>query len=38
MIKYKNKSECNLTTEFAKYISEALIKLINLNKLNIYLR
>ncbi len=35
MIKYKNKSDNNLNGEGAKYISDALIKLINLNNLNL---
>ncbi len=37
MIKYKNKSGNNLNAEGAKYISDALMKLINLNNLNLNL-
>ncbi len=37
MIKYKNKSFNKLNEESAKYISDALIKLINLNNLNLKL-
>ncbi len=37
MIKYKNKSENNLNAKGAKYITDALIKLTNLNNLNLNL-
>ncbi len=37
MIKYKNKRKNNVNAEGAKYISDALIKLINLNNLNLNL-
>ncbi len=35
MIKYKNIRKNNLNAEGAKYISDTLIKLINLNNLNL---
>ncbi len=37
MLKYKNKRFNNLKAEGAKYICEALSKLINLNNLNLNL-
>ena len=37
MINYKYKSDNNLNEEGAKYISDALIKLINLNNLDLNL-
>jgi hypothetical protein len=36
-MKYKIKSENNLNAEGAKYISEALVKFINLNDFNLNL-
>ncbi len=38
MLKYKNKRDNYLNAEGGKYISEALVKLINLNSLNLNLK
>jgi hypothetical protein len=38
MIKYKNKRDNKLKADGAEYLSDALVKLINLNNLNLNLQ